>query len=137
MRNIKCKSCETTIIARRKTKQFCDPCLLKRQNEQQSKVDARYYQKNREKAIMTSQETNMKKKYGIGWKEYERMLDEQNGVCKICSKPETSKNIKRLSIDHNHTTGKVRGLLCRKCNSAIGYFNDNITYLQKAIEYVK
>lgn len=65
------------------------------------------------------------------------MLEGQNHVCAICSRPETRGKTKYLSVDHCHTTGKVRGLLCAKCNTVLGYMNDNPDYLTKAMEYLK
>ena len=71
---------------------------------------------------------------------YEKLFNEQNGVCAICGLPETAKHatgqFKKLSIDHCHTTGNIRGLLCRGCNTGIGSLNDDILILQKAIEYL-
>jgi Recombination endonuclease VII len=80
------------------------------------------------------------KEYGIDFAEYQRMLIEQNGVCAVCEKPETKMErgtIRHLSVDHNHTTGVVRGLLCANCNMAIGYMCDDVTVLQKAIGYLR
>lgn len=68
--------------------------------------------------------------YGITIDDYNNMIDSQNGVCLICNKPN------KLVIDHNHTTGKVRGLLCHYCNLGIGYFKDNTDNLNRAIEYL-
>jgi hypothetical protein len=59
-----------------------------------------------------------------------------NGICDICGNPETSKYF-LLSVDHNHKTGKVRGLLCSNCNNGLGRFKENIIILQNAIEYLK
>lgn len=59
-----------------------------------------------------------------------------NGFCDICGKPEKSKRF-LLSVDHNHETGKIRGLLCGHCNKALGGFNDNIDTLKSAIKYLK
>ena len=73
------------------------------------------------------------KKYGMTIEEYEQMEKDQNYSCKICGE----KNYKRLGIDHDHTTGQVRGLLCDSCNPALGGFKDNIESLQKAIDYLK
>lgn len=73
--------------------------------------------------------------YGISVSEYDEMLASQSGVCAICRKE--CKSGKRLSIDHNHETGEVRGLLCGKCNSVIGYADDCISTLRAAIEYLR
>lgn len=75
------------------------------------------------------------KRYGIDAKDYKQMLIAQNGVCKICQKPCFSRQF--LSVDHCHKTGKVRGLLCVKCNTALGMMDDNIDYLNAAIDYLK
>lgn len=81
--------------------------------------------------------------------EYNLMHEKQGGLCAICNQPETSKshsnrvkNIgeiknKRLAIDHCHNTGKIRGLLCHKCNTGLGAFKDSTEYLNAAIEYLK
>lgn len=69
------------------------------------------------------------REYGITLVQYNIMLKDQNFVCKICKKPETRKKrksneVKELAVDHNHVTGKVRGLLCDNCNQAIGLMRD-------------
>jgi len=79
---------------------------------------------------------NIKQKYNLEIDDYNRMFNEQNGCCIICGVHQ-SKLTKRLSIDHNHKTGKIRGLLCHKCNIGLGVFEDSIEILQKAIEYLK
>jgi len=81
-------------------------------------------------------------KYGLSKRDYEMLLDKQESVCAICGKPETSidgksKITKSLAIDHDHKTGKVRGLLCWKCNAMIGYAKDDINILKSAIKYLK
>jgi hypothetical protein len=76
----------------------------------------------------------MKSKYGITLEDYNQMYDLQSGVCKICGQAET--NGKRIAIDHNHITGKVRGLLCNHCNIGLGKFFDNPQLLQSAINYL-
>lgn len=78
--------------------------------------------------------------YGITLSDYNRMFEEQSGVCAICGKEEIQKNqfgTIRLSVDHDHQTGKVRGLLCSKCNRAIGLLNDDFKILNKAAKYLK
>lgn len=77
-----------------------------------------------------------KKTYGINLEEYEKILYEQDFRCAIC-KIHQSKLNRSLYIDHCHTTGKIRGLLCSKCNSGIGFFSDSIKKLENAINYLK
>ena len=61
----------------------------------------------------------------------------QNGCCAICKGEEPSDFKGRLSIDHDHSSGKIRGLLCMKCNSGLGMFNDDEDILLNAIKYLK
>ena len=77
---------------------------------------------------------DLKRNYGITLEEHTKMYENQNGVCAICKKPGDGK-WKKLCVDHCHTTGKVRGLLCKRCNIALGEVGDNISTLQKMIEY--
>ena len=84
--------------------------------------------------------TKLKNRYGITIDEYDEMFKEQEGVCAICKMPEVKKlfgNVVRLAVDHDHKTGKVRGLLCYKCNSILGRFNDNILLFESVIRYLK
>lgn len=78
------------------------------------------------------------RKYGLTIEQYDRMLEEQKGLCYLCSTniARTNGN-KNLGVDHCHKTGKVRKLLCAKCNTGLGVFNDNVELMQKAIAYVK
>jgi hypothetical protein len=77
--------------------------------------------------------------YGITESDYERMLLSQGGVCAICKSPASSpRNARRrnLDVDHCHTTGQVRGLLCGCCNRAIGQLNNDVTLLFNAAKYL-
>ncbi len=87
------------------------------------------YSKSRNRRILNS--------YGIDINTVETMYMSQNKCCKICNKeyPVVSKH-GGLYIDHCHTTGKVRGLLCSKCNGLLGACNDDITILKSAIDYI-
>jgi hypothetical protein len=58
-------------------------------------------------------------KYGV---DYDAMLKAQGGVCALCGQPERVAHVKHLSVDHDHTTGRVRGLLCVGCNISLGYY---------------
>lgn len=72
---------------------------------------------------------------GLSEVKLQRMLEEQEGLCKICQRPQIGR--KRLAIDHCHETRKVRGLLCTKCNVGLGMFGDSVERLRRAISYLK
>jgi len=80
----------------------------------------------------------IKRKYGLTAIQYYMMLDQQDGKCKICKGigPGGAGRTSRMAIDHCHQTGKVRGILCNRCNRALGLFEDNISNLTAAIEYL-
>jgi hypothetical protein len=77
---------------------------------------------------------DLKREYGITLEQYNQLIKQQNGVCAICGKSETGK---ALSIDHDHNTGKIRGLLCQAHNRALGMFHDNLEELKSAIKYLE
>lgn len=79
----------------------------------------------------------LKKTYGITLGEYRVLSESQNDVCAICEKPQEIKRGKNLFVDHNHDTGKVRGLLCTYCNVALGYLREDVIVMEKMIKYVK
>lgn len=90
---------------------------------------------NRARVLELQKECVIRTQYGLSMKEYNDLLSTQRGLCAICERPERVAN-RRLAIDHCHTTGRVRGLLCRSCNVSLGNFNDSVELLQKAIEYI-
>ena len=67
--------------------------------------------------------------------EYAELLERQGGVCAICRQPESVPG-RSLAVDHDHATGAVRGLLCGRCNRALGYFRDDPALLAAAITYL-
>lgn len=75
--------------------------------------------------------SSLKHNYGISVEQYNKLQKRQNGKCKICNK------IKKLVIDRCHKTGVVRGLLCYKCNTALGMFEDNKELFKSAIKYLE
>lgn len=81
--------------------------------------------------------SHLKWKYGITIEQYDVMLDEQGGLCAICKREENRKPLRRLAVDHCHSTGKIRGLLCSRCNTAIGQFCDNPEIMKSAMSYVE
>jgi hypothetical protein len=83
---------------------------------------------------------NYQKHYGISLDDYNEMLLKQNGVCAICKKHQikSARNHDNyLSVDHCHSTGKIRGLLCNKCNQGLGLFGDSVESLLIAIQYLQ
>lgn len=104
-------------------------------NRQKAKEYARRYNhsdKARNKAYLRN--------YNITLEDYNRMLEEQGNVCKICLQPEQmlhKGNPKRLCVDHDHITGRVRGLLCQRCNTTLGRYEDNPELMKNLISYLE
>lgn len=80
-------------------------------------------------------ENHLKSTYGITEEEYSRMYTEQGGVCAICKQPEPISG-RSLCVDHSHTTGDVRGLLCSNCNRGIGLLQDSVELVRNAYHYL-
>ncbi|NBU34386.1 hypothetical protein EBS40_07220 [bacterium] len=76
-------------------------------------------------------------RYGLSEDEYISTYEKQNGLCAICKQPERTDYKRRLSVDHDHVTGKFRGFLCHMCNTGIGKFGDNPELLVAAANYLK
>lgn len=82
----------------------------------------------------THEKGRLLSKYGITWEEFDAISKSQGGLCLICRQPPQGKT--RLSVDHCHETGKVRGLLCDLCNCGLGMFRDNPELLRTAATYL-
>ncbi len=83
---------------------------------------------------------DLQSRYGITLDQYIAILVSQNNVCAICRQPETMTlrgRLKRLAVDHCHTTDRVRGLLCHKCNLAVGQMDDSAVRLRAAAAYLE
>lgn len=98
-------------------------------------------QKTDQKRKQARREKILQEKYGITLQTYLKMLEAQGSKCAICNQIETSLdrhgNLKPLYVDHNHTTGKVRALLCSACNLALGNFKESIDSLLNAVSYLR
>ena len=79
----------------------------------------------------------LKSEYNLTPEQYADMLTKQNNRCAICGEPLDLQNPHRVHIDHDHNTGKVRGILCNKCNMAIGLFRHNPEYTNNATKYLE
>lgn len=144
-----CKTCRRNYGTPYARKRRSNPILKARELE----TSKRWRMKNPEKYKESTKRSNSKKTkedqkssfiksvYGITLDEYNTMLEMQNGVCAICSNKEVAKSrytgTRRLSIDHDHKTGKIRGLLCSKCNFGISAFHDDIEKMFSAIIYLQ
>ena len=86
----------------------------------------------------TYRRQHLKRQYGITPEEYDQMLESQQGCCAACKtdQPGNSKHDRYFVVDHCHETGKVRGLLCHQCNTALGLLKDNPETLSNLITYV-
>jgi hypothetical protein len=82
---------------------------------------------------------SLRKKYGLTVEQFDDMVKAQGGLCAICLKPETrtTKGQNRyLSVDHDHNTNKIRGLLCHRCNASLGLMREDLDSLRRMIDYI-
>jgi hypothetical protein len=128
--NYRCKNCLTDV---RKLKSTDPNVILKRR-----KAVAKYRAANPDSGV----NRHLFNKFGISLEQYEELFERQGGVCALCKKPETIRRNKkgdggeRLAVDHCHDTGVVRGLLCFKCNTAIGALGDTQESAKRAMNYL-
>ena len=79
---------------------------------------------------------HLRRKYGLTFAEYDKMLTEQNNCCAVCGGTKPGGRWKSFAVDHDHVTGRVRGLLCKSCNIALGEVKDDLTTLKNMINYL-
>jgi hypothetical protein len=131
--NRKCKKCN------------CEAQQLRK--EEKAAYDKVYRVENKEKLTLREQNRDkeklrlykLKTKFALSKEDEEKMLLAQDHKCAICKKPEwvvVRGKVKRLAVDHDKKTGKVRGLLCNNCNRALGMLYENITTLKNMISYI-
>ncbi len=105
----------------------CKKCCNERQRSKMSPHDYR--------------RQNLKAFYGMTPSQYDRMLAGQGGVCAACGQPETTRNnqggVRTLSVDHNHLTGEIRGLLCTTCNISYGMLQESPDRIRKLLAYAE
>lgn len=104
-------------------------------NENRERIRTRRKAAYRENKIPAINQ-NLKRYYGIGIEDYNRMFAEQKGLCKICDLPQVDFS-RRFDVDHDHETGRIRGLLCVRCNRGIGLLRDNVEILKRAIKHIQ
>ena len=108
-----------------------------RQTEKGREVQKRSSRKygRSEKYKLSFRKKGLKKRYDLTLEDYDRMFEGQNGVCAVCNSINFDGH--RLYVDHNHKTGKVRGLVCRDCNFFLGHLEKNYSLLFRALKYLK
>lgn len=126
--------------------------MLEGREEKRKAYGRAYYWKNREKRLAYNakwykengvwrkkkdRRAWLKKKYGITGEQYDAMLIAQNYKCAICFKPHVESHCEKLGVDHNHTTKKVRALLCLQCNLMIGYSKEVPHILREGAKYLE
>lgn len=117
---------------------YCKPCY-DRERRKDPAIIAKRIQRQKEQVEKdpSFHRKNNIKRYGIDCDTYEAILIMQDGLCAICGLPPSGKNQQSiLHIDHCHTTGEIRGLLCHGCNTGIGGLKHNITILGNAKSYL-
>lgn len=133
-KNKKCRVCRTRLVRNRnwnKTnfeakRRICKDCNTQQINEWRKKHPIKC-QRNVIRATLAI--------YDLSLEEFEELKERQKNLCAICRERQIGK--RRLAVDHKHGTGKIRGLLCNKCNAGLGQFRDSITLLRAAIRYLK
>lgn len=127
----KCKVCEieksiSDFYKNRKDCKDCKNAAARKKWVENTEASDRYKKRNRERA--------KERRYGITQDQFYQMLIDQKNKCAICESE--FKNSKDTHIDHCHNSSKVRGILCNRCNIALGQFEDNIELMQNAIKYL-
>lgn len=142
---IPCKKCSST---RRYVSSYnCVSCTLEKtsamlyDNEAMAKYRTpekrkEYREKNKEAKRAYGKQWDLKRKFGIGLDEYNSLLESQKYKCAICETGACTSG-REFAVDHDHATGKIRGLLCTRCNIGLGYFKDSADMLSRAIQYLE
>jgi hypothetical protein len=117
--------------------------LLERREKRKDPKDKAYRKIYNSKNQDKIKKYALKRCFKISIEEYNNLWQKQNGVCALCGNPETVMysngkitKLRALAVDHDHKTGRIRGLLCHFCNVGLGHFKDDKNLLLKAIEYI-
>lgn len=130
----------------RKKRKDCVYCARKRRSEyfkdlqKREKINTRRrknYREDKGARKEKNKRNSLKQLYGLTLEQFNSMRKDQNFCCAICKKPEQECSKKTLYVDHSHVTKKVRGLLCSRCNSILGFFDEDIAKIEQAIKYLK
>lgn len=108
---------------------YCKVCHTKRNKE--------WTNRNKDKQAVIYKRHSLKRSYGMTLDEHSRLLDDQGYCCGICGSKLNLSAKNGVNVDHDHSTGAVRGILCNLCNTALGSFKDSVGILENAIAYLK
>jgi Recombination endonuclease VII len=114
-----CKNCRSNYMKIRRSR-----------NPDKLRVQSREWARNNPNKVLDS---HYRAKYNISLDEFNKMCHDQGGKCSLCDKIPKGK----LVVDHDHVTSKIRGLLCRSCNGALGVLGDNVSKISKVIQYLE
>ena len=130
-RRSNCKECYSLFD---KEKYWKNPEIARnRTNDYRSKLR----NKSPEKLKLSNRNTKLKRAYGITHNDYLLMLEQQNYKCACCGIDNKDSGVKGLVVDHNHTTGEVRQLLCNNCNTALGLLKEDKTIINNLLKYIE
>lgn len=130
------------------TKTYADFSLSRRATAEQNEVyrsnckkcgserALQWYRDNIERSAVTRRRRSLRT-YGLTVEQYDALLARQGGGCGICDATDAGNDHKQIPVDHDHDTGRVRGLLCHRCNRAMGLLGDDIVLLKRAIAYLE
>ena len=134
-----CRECENTAARQR----YANSEIGARRRQQKSEYDKARYERFKAEGKNVSGDPEMarqrmlKRNYGLTTEDYEAMVEAQGNECLICNVSGDKVRNQRLVVDHCHVSGKVRGLLCQKCNLLLGHADDTIGRLEQAILYLR
>ena len=126
-----CKNCVRGNRCSDKSRQH----IQKYNKSKSGRLAAKKY-RNTKKGRLANKISQLKTKYGLSLLRFNMLFHKQEGCCAICGKHQSELKV-NLSVDHDHQTGKVRGLLCFNCNTGMGNLGDNTELLLKAVAYLK
>lgn len=109
----------------------CKSCFRARMTKTKDKQNL-----SKEEQNLLSKKRHLRKHYDLSLEDFEELSKKQNYQCAICGMPENSCRPFGLNVDHDHRSGKIRGLLCRSCNLGLGLFRDNELILKNALNYI-
>jgi hypothetical protein len=117
---------------------YCPDCVQEVKRENHARAQREWRAKNPKKHADAKADSDLKR-YGMNLAGYNAMLHSQRGACGICgtTDPRGKGVTRKFAVDHCHASGRVRALLCHRCNGALGMVGDNQETLSKMIKYLK